>query len=255
MHTGRMASNRLVSKLKSNFVAYSQLLAGFLVKTRLVFTYSAALMVPSAASAGPPSLPVVLVSGAAGAGKTSLLNCLLAQRPALRAAVVVCDAGPASALPHGPGLASLTHVQEKPIRLALGAGCVRMRADLLLVAGRLAGSAAYDSLLIENSSHAEAAPAALTFAARLHQPAYGLHLAAQAHLTALVTVVDASRLLADLWTIEVLPTAPDLAVVDVLLEQLEQAQVLLVNKIDLVPLAALADLLELLRQLNPAARC
>jgi G3E family GTPase len=200
------------------------------------------------------SLAVVVVSGAVGVGKTSLLNCLLAQQPTLRAAVVVCDAGPASALPHGPGLASITHVQEKPMRLALGNECLRVRSDLLVEASRLAGSAAYDCLLIENSSHAEAAPAAHTFAASLHQPAYGLHLAAQARLTALVTVVDASQLLADLWTADLLSTTPDLAVADVLIEQIEQAQVLLINKIDLVSPVALADLCQLLRQLNPTAQ-
>jgi G3E family GTPase len=158
-------------------------------------------------------------------------------------------------LPHGLGLASLTHVLEKPIRLALGTGCMRVRGDLLLEASRLVESAVYDNLLIENSCHAEAAPAAQTFAASLRQPAYGLHLGARARLTASVTVVDASRLLADLWTIEVVPATPDhdQAVADVLVEQIEQATVLLVNKTDLVSPATLADLLRLLRQLNPTA--
>lgn len=216
--------------------------------------------------ATPPSsyLPVAVISGAPSAGKTTLLNHLLSQQPTLRAAVLVStgagSASPTGAAPQGPGLASLRHTEEKVIRLALGHDCQQVRGDVLLAAGPLVRDAArYGCLLIENASQAAVAPVARTFAPSLNYPAYGLTLSSHARLASLVTVVYASCFVADLRAsagaaLAATAAGSDFMAADVLVEQVEQATVLLLNKSDLVAPEVLAWLLRLLRQLNPTAQ-
>jgi G3E family GTPase len=214
------------------------------------------------AAPAPSHLPVAVISGAPGAGKTTVLNHLLSQ-PTLRAAVLVstgAGASPTKAVPHGPGLASLQYTEEKVIRLALGSNCQQIRGDVLLAAGFLVRDAAwYDCLLLENASQAAVAPVARTFAPSLHYPAYGLTLSRHARLASLVTVIDASRFVADLQVsagaaLAATVAGSDSMAADVLVEQVEQATVLLLTKSDLVAPEALAWLQRLLRQLNPTAQ-
>ena len=209
----------------------------------------------TSSAAAPDRLPVTVLAGFAGAGKTTLLNHLLRHGAGQRPAVIISNDSPADAtLTAHQG--TLAHTEEKIIRLAFGAGCHELRADLLVEAGRLVRENRFDSLFIESPGPAALGPVARTFA--VSPTGYGLDLPARTHLAALVAVVDASRFDQDFQAPLASPygsDAPaDRAAAEVLVEQIERATVLVLNKTDLVSAREQRRLQALLHQLNPNAR-
>ncbi len=204
-------------------------------------------------------LPVTVLSGFLGAGKTSLLNHVLANRDGLRVAVIVNDMSEvnidASLVRDGGGL---SRTQERLVELTNGCICCTLRDDLLDEVARLARHGRFDYLLIESSGISEPMPVAATFAFGVEN---GQVLDDLARLDTTVTVVDAAGLLAQIEAGESLEERgisayedDDRTIADLLVDQIEFADVIVVNKTDLITGEDLAVVEALVTRLNPAAR-
>ncbi|MFI6066679.1 GTP-binding protein [Micromonospora sp. NPDC051227] len=204
-------------------------------------------------------LPVTVLSGFLGAGKTSLLNHVLANRDGLRVAVIVNDMSEinidAALVRDG---AALSRTEERLVELTNGCICCTLRDDLLDEVARLARLGRFDYLLIESSGISEPMPVAATFAFGVEN---GQVLDDLARLDTTVTVVDAAGLRARIEAGETLEArglaayeGDDRSVSDLLVDQIEFSDVLVVNKIDMVAPEDLALVEALLTRLNPAAR-
>ncbi|MGC5311497.1 GTP-binding protein [Micromonospora zamorensis] len=204
-------------------------------------------------------LPVTVLSGFLGAGKTSLLNHVLANRDGLRVAVIVNDMSEINidAVLVRDG-AALSRTEERLVELTNGCICCTLRDDLLDEVARLARLGRFDYLLIESSGISEPMPVAATFAFGVED---GQVLDDLARLDTAVTVVDAAGLLARVEAGETLEArglaayeGDDRSISDLLVDQIEFSDVLVVNKTDLVAPEDLAVVEALLTRLNPAAR-
>ena len=204
-------------------------------------------------------LPVTVLSGFLGAGKTSLLNHVLSNRDGLKVAVIVNDMSEVNidAQLIANGSAALSRSEEKLVEMTNGCICCTLREDLLIEVSQLASEGRFDYLLIESTGISEPAPVADTFTFAL---ANGQALSDFAELDTMVTVVDAVNFLSDLRIGEDLQNRGQAAsdhdirtMADLLIDQVEFADVIVMNKSDLVSKGEMAELRLFLEKLNPYA--
>lgn len=205
-------------------------------------------------------LPVTVLAGFLGAGKTTILNHALCNRDGLRVAVLVNDMSEVNidADLVRDGGADLSRTTETLVELSNGCICCTLRDDLLGEVRRLAAEKRFDYLLIEATGIAEPLPIAATFSFRDEK---GAALCDVARLDTMVSVVDAANLLRDYSSTDLLRDLGEArddddqrTLVDLLVEQIEFADVIVINKISEVNAETRETLRRTVAALNPDAR-
>ncbi|APQ59214.1 Putative metal chaperone YciC [Paenibacillus polymyxa] len=206
------------------------------------------------------AIPVTVLSGYLGAGKTTILNHVLNNRDGMKVAVIVNDMSEVNIdaeLVKKEG--GLSRTEEKLVELSNGCICCTLREDLLLEVKKLTEQGDFDYILIESTGISEPVPIAQTFT--YVDEGTGIDLASLAKLDCMVTVVDANRFWHDFESGETLldrrqATGEDDTrdISDLLIDQIETCDVLILNKCDLVQPAELDKLEGVLRRLQPEAR-
>ena len=214
--------------------------------------------VHEAARVARKTLPVTVLSGFLGAGKTTMLNHMLNNRSGCKIAVVVNDMASVNVDAELVRRGGLLHQEEKMIELSNGCICCTLREDLLTSLSSLAAENRFDHCIVESSGISEPLPVAETFTFR--EEGTGVSLNDVASLHNLVTVVDAASVFEQLSTMDSLADrgwqeveGDERTVAHLLVDQIEFANLILINKRDLVTAAQLGSIEALLRKVNPTA--
>ena len=204
-------------------------------------------------------LPVTVLSGFLGAGKTTVLSHILNNRQGKRVAVIVNDMSDINIdAAMVKSEVSLSHSEEKLVEMSNGCICCTLREDLLLEVNKLAKDGRFDYLVIESTGISEPLPVAETFTFADEE---GVSLSDVATLDTMVTVVDAVNFLKDYEDAKYLQDSgeslgedDERSVADLLADQVEFADVLLVSKTDLVEPSEVERLTAILKSLNTHAQ-
>ncbi|RKD91827.1 GTP-binding protein [Mangrovibacterium diazotrophicum] len=206
-------------------------------------------------------IPVTVLSGFLGAGKTTVLNHVLNNRENLKVAVIVNDMSEVnidSQLVEKETVLSRT--EEKLVELSNGCICCTLRDDLVQEVHKLAQNGRFDYLLIESTGISEPLPVAQTFSYAFDE--LGMDLTKLTRLDTMVTVVDSVNFAKDFLSLDSIAdremeadgTNDERTIVDLLVDQIEFANVILLNKSDLVADKQMNELKEIIQKFNPEAK-